>query len=223
MTSIGELFAKLTLDSSQFDKGMAAANASMQAATTSAAGLSSALNAVGTAAAVAGAAMAAGFGAAVVSGVETAASMQQVQLGFEALLGSADAATAEIAKLNAMAAATPFEFKDLVKGEQQLLAAGKALNMTAEGSRALLAAVGDRIALMGGSADQVKLVDIALSQMMMKGKVSAQEMNQMAESGFDPWQRLSAELGVSTAKAQEMVTKGLVPAAKMMQDRKSVV
>ena len=215
--SIGELFARLTLDDAQFRAGMAAANASMNAATGAAAGLSSALSMVATSAAIAGAAMAAGFGAAVVSGVETAASMQQVQLGFEALMGSSEAATAEIAKLNAMAAATPFEFKDLVKGEQQLLAAGQALNLTAAGSRALLAAVGDRISLMGGSADQIKSVDIALSQMMMKGKVQAQEMNQMAEAGFDPWQRLSAELGVSTAKAQEMVTAGLVPAAKMMQ------
>ena len=215
--NVGELFARLTLDDAQFRAGMSAASASMNAATGAAAGLSSALSMVATSAAIAGAAMAAGFGAAVVAGVSTAASMQQVQLGFEALLGSAGAATDEIAKLNAMAAATPFEFKDLVKGSSQLLAAGQALNMTADGARSLLAAVGDRVSLMGGGAEEIKRTNVALTQMMMNGKVKSQEMNQLTEALIDPWQRLSAELGVSTAETRKMVESGLVPAATMMK------
>ena len=161
--------------------------------------------------------IAAGLGAAVGSGLATAAGMQQIQLGFEAMLGSAEAATGEIAKLNELAAKTPFEFQDLVTGSQSLLAAGQGLGMTADGARALLTAVGDRLALMGKGADKIKLVDLALAQMMMKGKVRAGEMNQLAEAGFDPWQRLSKELGKSMAETNDLVSKGMVPAAKMMQ------
>lgn len=215
--NLGTLFAVLGIDSTEFEKGIKQAQASLNALSAGIDTVSTGLETMAAVAAASAVALSTALGAVVVSGVETAASMQQVQLGFEAMLGGASAATDEIAKLNAMAAATPFEFKDLVTGAQTLIRAGQSIGMTADGARAMLTAVGDAVSLMGGNAENIKSVDRALSQMMMKGKVQAEEMTQMAEAGFDPWQRLSAELGVSTAKAQKMVTAGLVPAAKMMQ------
>ncbi len=60
---------------------------------------------------------------------------------------------------------------------------------------------------------QLEQVTHALTDMFTKGRIQAEEMTrQLSNRGIPAWKYLADALGVTTAKAQEMVTKGLVPA-----------
>lgn len=135
---------------------------------------------------------------------------EQTQIGFATMLGSADKATAMLGNLKEFASKTPFEFPGLVDASKRMLAFG----FEAEKIIPTLRTIGDTAAGLGGGAKSIDLITLALGQMQAKGKVSAQEMNQIAEQGVSAWKALAQNIGVSIPEAMKLAEKGAITAAQ---------
>jgi len=196
---VGELYALLRLDSNEFHKGLSQAKVAMQQAATGSKILLGGLTA-----------LAVGMGAAALKGVVLAASMEQSKVAFGTLLGSAEKADKMLKDLWDFAARTPFEFEGLQNSARMLLAFG----FEADRIIPMMTGIGNAVSGLGGGAFEIDRVTRALGQMSAKGKISSQEMMQLAELGIPAWDMLAKVLGVSIPEAMKMVEKGAVPAGK---------
>ncbi|BDG62337.1 tape measure protein [Caldinitratiruptor microaerophilus] len=163
------------------------------------------MGAVGAAAAAIG-----GLGAA---GVKMAAEMEQSRMAFTTLLGDAKRAQDFIQGLSDFAAKTPFELPGLMDASRKLLAFG----FDAQKVIPMMTAIGDAVAALGGGAAEIDRVTFALGQMQAKGKVSAEEMMQLAELGIPAWEMLASQIGVSIPEAMKMAEKGAIDAGTGIQ------
>lgn len=146
----------------------------------------------------------------------------QAQIAFTTMLGDGKKAKAFLDDLQAFAAKTPFEFPDLVRGSQRLLAMG----FTADKIIPTMTAVGDAVAGLGGSPEVLNQVITALGQIQAKGKASAEEMLQLTEAGIPAWQMLADAIGKTVPEAMKLVSKGAIDSqttvnavTKGMEDR----
>jgi tape measure domain-containing protein len=140
--------------------------------------------------------------------LDMATTLQTAELGFTTMLGSSRAAGEHLEQLKSFAATTPFEFVDLVKASQRM----QALGFAAEEVIPNLTAIGNAAAGMGGSADLINRLTLALGQMRAKGKVSGEEMRQLAEAGIPAWEILAKAAGKSIQETMEMGRKGMLQA-----------
>lgn len=129
---------------------------------------------------------------------------QTARTSFRTLLGSTEAADAMLKEMAAFAASTPFELAGLKDNVRYMLAMG----FEASAALPTLDAVGDAVASLGGGTAQIESVVRALGQMQQKGKVSAEELNQLAEVGIGGWKYLAEEFGGTIGEVQEAAEKG---------------
>jgi tape measure domain-containing protein len=148
--------------------------------------------------------------AAIGMGVKFDAAMEQATQGFTTMLGSAQKAKTFLDGLQKFAASTPFEFPELVKASQRMIAFG----FQAKDVIPTLTAIGDTAAGLGAGAEGVNQIVGAIGQMQAKGKIQSDELLQLTEVGVPALRILANQFGVSTSKMQEMVTDGVVPASK---------
>lgn len=149
----------------------------------------------------------AGIGMAAVS---TAEQLNTARVAFTTMLGSAEAADKMLKGLQQFAATTPFEFPDLVASAQRM----KALGFNAEQIIPTLRSVGDTAAAMGAGKEVIDGITTALGQMQQKGKVSAEEMMQLAERGVPGWEILAKAIGVTVPEAMKLAEKGAIQASE---------
>lgn len=150
--------------------------------------------------------------AAATMGISTASQMEQAQVGFTTMLGSAQKAQKFLKELQQFANSTPFEFTELTGAAQRLMAMGFA----AEEVIPTLTAIGDAVAAMGGSQENIDAVTTALGQMQAKGKVSGEELMQLTDQGIPALKILADSYKVSTAEMSNMITAGKVQADKAL-------
>jgi tape measure domain-containing protein len=147
-------------------------------------------------------------------GIKGAASLEQTTLGFKALLGSATEADSFIRDLQQFAANTPFEFQGLADNARKILAMGEAADLTRQDVIPLLGTIGDLTAVLAQPPEAIDRVVQSLSQIASKGKVSTEELLQIAEAvpGFPVFQAMADGLGISTAALQDQLQSGSIPA-----------
>lgn len=175
--------------------------------------LGSALSNLGGVAAGAIGGITAAVGGLAVLGIQANASAEQTAAAFTTLLGSGEAAKGFLDDLRGFAASTPFEFPELADAAKKLLAFGFA----AEDVIPMMTAIGDAVGALGGGQAEIDRVTMALGQMQAKGKVSAEEMNQLAELGIPAWKMLADSMGITTAEAMKLAEQGLIPADAAVQ------
>lgn len=141
-------------------------------------------------------------------GVQLAAEAEQTSVAFETILGSAEAAEAQLTELRDFAAATPFEFPELATAASRLLAVGT----EADSVIPIMTRLGDATSAMGTGSEGIQRAVTALTQIQQKGKVSAEELLQLTEAGIPAWDALAAQIGVSVPEAFELVKDGAVQA-----------
>lgn len=200
---VGELFASLKLDLGDFKAKLSEASVSwdkLSADMTRAGGFLTA----GVTAPLVGAGVAA---------IKTAADFEQAQIGFKTLLGSGAAAMQFMKDLQSFAAKTPFELPGLITASRRLLAYG----VTAKEVLPWMKSIGEAVSALGGGAFEIERVTTALGQMKAKGKVSAEEMRQLAEVGIGAWEMLAKKLGLSIQQTMDRVSRGEVDAATGLQ------
>jgi len=211
------LNVQLRLQADDFNKGIRAAQREATELQKTLKPTASVLSDMGKAATSAGKVLTVAFTApiAAIAGVGLAFnSMQErAQIAFTGMLGDGKKAAAFLSELKDFAAKTPFEFEDLVRASQRLMAMGFA----AKDVRPLLTSVGDAVAGLGGGAAEIDRVTLALGQMQGRGKVATQEMNQLTEVGIPAWAILAQKFGIAESKLRDMVEKGVVPADKAIR------
>lgn len=146
--------------------------------------------------------------------LKMAADFEQAEIGFTTMLGSGKEAQQFLQELKSFAASTPFDFPELQTSAKRLMALGFEANAVIP----IMRTVGDAAALLAkNAADGGPLIDritLALGQMSSKGKVSAQEMNQLAEAGIGAWQAVANAIGKSVPEAMKLAEKGMISAAE---------
>lgn len=199
MADLGTLIARLTLDTAGFSKGLDAAMGKIDGLVRMAAVVETAL--VGT------------FAAAAAEGLRFASELEQLDIAFTTFLGSAEASGAFLEQMKQFAAQTPFQFEDVTKGAQKLMALGFA----AEDTIPVLAAIGDRMSSLGAGAADINRTIRALGQMKGRGMVVTQEMNQLTEVGIKAWDILAKEVGVSTSEIRGMVEARMIDSSTFLK------
>ena len=223
MAVVADVLARLRADSSDFTRGFAKARAEVvaldrQVKTTSgstAGGIASmggSMRMAGVAAAAFGAIAGAALVGVSIKGISAAASMEQTEIAFKTMLGSGEAAAKFLDELQAFAAETPFEFTQLTQSTRKLMAMGFA----ADEVMPTLTALGDAAAGLGIGGEGIQRITLALGQMKAKGKVSGEELRQLAETGIPALRILADSFGVSTMEMTKMIESGSVMADEAM-------
>ena len=148
----------------------------------------------------------AALGAAAIGSIKLAADMEQSRVAFTTLLGSGEKARKFLDELAVFAASTPFEFVELQDASRRLLAFG----FNAKDIIPIMNSVGGAAAGLGLGKEGIDRMTLALGQMQAKGKVSAQEMNQLAEAGVPGWEILAKAIGVGIPEAMKLGEKGAI-------------
>lgn len=139
--------------------------------------------------------------------LDFSARMEQTRIGFASLLGNADKANKLLKQLQDFARTTPFEFEGITKLAQRFLAA----NIEAEKIIPLMRDIGNIVAATGDTTiERVEGIGVALSQVISKGTVSAEEMEQLAERGIPAWQFLAEAIGKTVAETRKLAEDGRI-------------
>lgn len=144
----------------------------------------------------------------VIEGLNFNDTIQQATLSFKTMLKSAADGTAQVREIWELAKETPLEFPALLIASKRMIA----FKFAAADVKGMLTTIGDASSALGLGADGINRVSLALGQMKMKGKVSGEEMRQLAEAGINAWDYLATALNKTVAETQKLSEKGLIPA-----------
>lgn len=194
MAVIGDLVARLTADTRQFDKKLNKSRGTLA----SFSGLSS------KAIASVGAAMGGiGLGMLAKNAITAAADFETAATSFEVLTGSARDGQKVLADITRFAAETPFEMPELQDAATKLLAFGVASDDIIPS----LTSIGDIASAIGAPiGDIAYLFGTAKTQ----GRLFMQDINQLTNRGIPIIQELAKQFGVTEGEVKELVSSGQV-------------
>ena len=209
---VGEVFARMGLDSKQYEKSLdRLENETKKRALTLGNIFKGALSV--TIGMTMFEAVKRGFQTIASTAIGFNAQMEQARIGFATMLGSAERAEVFLSDMAEFAAKTPFEFPELLDASKRMLAYGFA----AKDIIPTLEAVGNASAAVGLGTEGINRIILALGQMRAKGKLSAEEMRQLTETGIPAWEILAEAMGKTTAEIMDMQSKGLIPADRAIK------
>lgn len=148
--------------------------------------------------------------------LKTAGDIQALQKGLIAVSGSAEAADKQFSSLKQVAKLPGLGLEEAIQGSINLQAAG----FSAKQAEGALKGFGNALATVGKGKAELDGVITALSQMAAKGKISAEEINQIAERvpqirkvmqqafGTSNTEELQ-KMGISATQFVDLVTKEL--------------
>lgn len=147
-------------------------------------------------------------------GLKAAADLEQVQVSFDSLLGSAEAGKSVFTDLQQFAASTPFEFPEVAAAAQKFLAFNDAIGLSDAQLKPFLTTLGDITSVTGAGAEGMSRVTLALGQIASRGKVSLEEINQISEAlpGFSGVAAIAAATGKTTAETMDLISSGSLDA-----------
>ena len=149
--------------------------------------------------------LAAGAVATVIKTIQLAGQMEQTEIAFTSLTGSAEEAQRILQGLKDFAASTPFEFPGIASSTRLLITMG----MGADQATDAMKIVADAVAAAGGGQEELLGVSRALGQIQAKGKLSAEELMQLAERGIPAQQILQDELGLTGEQVADIGNQGV--------------
>lgn len=205
------LYAKIGLDTSEYDSGIKSAQSKAK-------GLASSLgSAMGTGVSAIGkgvglavkgiTAATAAAGTAITAlgaiGLNYNSQMETYTTNFEVMLGSQEVAAKKVEELKTMAAKTPFEMADLAKGTQTLLA----FNVASEDTTDVLSDLGD-ISL--GNSEKLDSLTRAYGKMNAAQKVTLEDINMMIDAGYNPLLNIQEKTGESMEELYDRISAGEV-------------
>jgi tape measure domain-containing protein len=135
--------------------------------------------------------------------VMAAAETEKQAIAFEVLTGSAENSAKLMKQINDLAVETPFDISELRNITKQMLAFG----FSQEEVIPLTKMLGD---ITAGTGGDLTLLGRAIGQVRTKGKLYAQELNQLGEQGLAVREVLANQLGVSVAELMEGMDAGTI-------------
>lgn len=142
------------------------------------------------------------------AGVQYDAQMQQEQIAFTTLLGSAGQAKDMLNQIADFAQRTPFDTTGVEQAATQMMAMGFA----AQDILPDMKKIGDAAAALGLQSAGIQRLTLALGQLRSHGTVDAQDMLQLTEAGIPAWQMLADSMGKTIPQVKALSQKGLIPA-----------
>lgn len=146
---------------------------------------------------VIGGALVGAFATFAAQSIGAAAEMEALKSGLIAVAGSAAEAEIQLKRLAIVAKLPGLGFKEAIEGSIRLQAAG----FSARLAEAALVAFGNALATVGKGKAELDGVTTALSQIASKGKISAEEINQLAERIPQIRKAMQAAFGTSDTEA----------------------
>lgn len=132
----------------------------------------------------------------------------------KALWGSAEAAQEMFTKASQLARLTPFNVQEVVGGFNKLGAAGFGKNEVP----VVFQGLADIASMSGKGAEAIGSLTLAFSQIMGRGRLQSQELNQITEAAGGAVSRLklfkeiAKIMGVAETSIESMMENGLIPA-----------
>ena len=142
-----------------------------------------------------------GFGKSVMdTGLQFNRQMENYELAFQNLLGSAKAANDALDAIKADAASTPFDVAGLVSANRLLISTGQ----SAEEARQVITALGNAVSASGGGNVELERMAANLQQIANVGKATAMDVRQFAYAGIDIYGILADYTGLAKDEVQEL-------------------
>ena len=135
--------------------------------------------------------------------VQAAAKMEGYRAALTAVTKDTVPLEAQLTRLRELAKSPGLSFDEALKGSVRLQATG----LSAKNSEMVLREMANALRAVGGSASQLDGITLALSQIQAKGKVSAEEINQIAERM--PQIRAVMKTAFGTADTEALQKMGL--------------
>lgn len=136
--------------------------------------------------------------------INQAGALEQNQIAFETMLGSAEQASKMLADIRTFAKKTPFNLTELVEGSKRLLA----YNVEAEKLIPTMDVLGNITAGVG--REKLPQLILAFGQVKAATKLTGAELRQFSEAGVPLLQVLADQAGVTAGEMMEMVSDGAV-------------
>jgi len=146
--------------------------------------------------------------AALKTGIDYNTLQQQSRAALTTLLGGAEAANAQMDKLDAFARTSPFSKSTFITAQQQLLAFGVAADQVVP----TLQAIQDAVAAAGGSNQQLSELVFVLAQVQAAGKITGQDLIQFGQRGVDAATLIGSQMGKTGAQIRADITAGSLDA-----------
>ena len=124
--------------------------------------------------------------------------LEQANISFEVMLGSADKAKKMLADLSKFAQNTPFELQGIRDSAKQLMAMG----IPAEKMIQTLKVLGD---ISAGTGAPLQQIAYAYGQVATAGVATTQDMNQLVNAGIPIWKELGKVVGATASEVKKMV------------------
>lgn len=143
--------------------------------------------------------------------IKTAANFERLSASMVSIMGSESDASNALDWVKEFAQSTPYALDEVTQSFMKLKAFGL------DPMDGTMQAIADQASKMGGNAEQVDGIATALGQAWVKGKLQAEEMNQMLERGvpvYEYLQKASKDLGhnfgdgFSISQLQDMAEQG---------------
>ncbi len=131
------------------------------------------------------------------------AQFERFQVTLETLYKSNQKAKAVFDSLLDFASKTPFEINQLTEAWVKMKAMGLEPNLD------MFQKIGDAVSALGGSQETFDGIITALGQMQAKGKVSAEELMQLAERGVPVFEILQEKLGLTKEQLANIGNEGI--------------
>ena len=147
------------------------------------------------------------------------ADIEKLENGLIAIMGSSEAASAELDKLRKVAENPGLALPEVVKASASLQSVG----MSADAARETITQFGNAVARSGGGAEQFSGVTLALSQISAVGKVTQEDLNQIKERLPEFARVMKEEFGTVTAEgiraigvsSEEFINRSVSALAKL--------
>lgn len=233
-----EIKALLTLETNNFRKALNTATGQVQrfgrdlksSLTTfggrSFDGLSAGFHAVGAAATAAAAAGLYAFSKAMSGAIDSAKQVERLSFAFTAISGKSSLSAKELEFIRTESDKLGISFIAAADAYKGIFASSKGTLLEGENTRKIFSAVAAASSALGLSADDTSAALLAISQMISKGKISAEELRgQLGERLPGAFKLMADAAGVSTEALDAMLQKGevgidLLPKfAQLLQDQ----
>ncbi len=201
MARLSELIVKITSDTAGFTAGVREVSAQLQRLDAVSSGAVRGLNAVFERMSGLGARLSIGISAPLaavgLAAAKADADLDALRKGLIAVSGSAGAADRQLARLAEVAKLPGLGFREAIQGSVNLQAAG----FSAQLAERSLRAFGNALAAVGKGKADMDGVILALAQISAKGKIAAQEINQLSERLPQIRQAMKAAFGTADTEA----------------------
>lgn len=154
-----------------------------------------------------------GLGIAVMkTGLEYNTLQQTSRAALTTLLGGAEAANAQMNKLDEFARNSPFAKQVFISAQQQMLAFGIETKKVIP----YLDAVQNAVAAMGGSNQQISEIVTIMSKIQSSAKITATDLMQFGNHGVDAAALIGSQMNKTAGQIREDITAGSLDAGKAL-------